>query len=352
MSKTTKAKKSKAKKGGKAGERVANPPKLILLSEITANDCNPRDAVKNLTSQGYDLFPSATVPKEKALWSLAHGTPANRAEYCRLMEEFHPEIVSFGNNMMAVGQLQPIQVKRSHDKITLIYGSVRCLALMYGRLKSGLETGRIKADVATKITNNEATIRAISENMHKVHQDKVDTAKAWSRLVVSGSMTKKQIAEQCGISEGTVENYLELAKAPQEVLDQVAVGEMNMGDAIAVVKKTEEGAEPQEAVQEIEEKRASRKRKKSDRLLPFKQVWKLYLEEDNEAARQFGAKVMRQDFAAAEKKRSDELTEANEFAKAAGAKMAELAAENSDNGEDGEAAKPKAKPKPKKKSKK
>src|SRR5579859_4230062 len=67
--------------------------RMIDAREIMSNSCNPRESADYLVSLGYGLWDKLEGSDKPAIISYAFSDkPEDRAEYCKLIEKFEPDL--------------------------------------------------------------------------------------------------------------------------------------------------------------------------------------------------------------------------------------------------------------------
>ncbi|MBE0461588.1 MAG: ParB/RepB/Spo0J family partition protein [Candidatus Aminicenantes bacterium] len=127
-------------------------------------------------------------------------------------------------NIRRVGLLHPIIVFRTDDKYELIVGQRRYLACK----KLGWD--RIPALITGPIDETKGRIMSLSEGIHRrelPHADLIDAIEAL--YMKYGS--PKLIAEELGITEATVRNWLPLSLAPEPIKEMIKEKKIKPTDA-------------------------------------------------------------------------------------------------------------------------
>jgi ParB/RepB/Spo0J family partition protein len=222
-------------------ERKESKSKLyrVPIRQIVANT-NPRDPLSpELQKIGYGVFQSSEgLP---SLWSLATSDdPGKRNHYVQLIQTHDPELAGFAANILAVGQLQPVEVrdngKRSDGQCTytLVFGCRRCLAVLFNWCVLGKPAEPVVEAVLTK--GNEVTLlhRAVSENIRK-DPNPIEVAKSL-QYAINGGETREELAKQYGVSPQTIDNRLALLELPVPIQKLVAEGKLMPTRALAMLR--------------------------------------------------------------------------------------------------------------------
>ena len=130
-----------------------------------------------------------------------------------------------------VGLLQPIIVFPKGDKYELIVGQRRFLAVQ------ALGWKTVPAIVVGSLDLTKAKIISGMENFHRKELPYKDTVDLCDYLYEKyGSI--KAVAEELGISEGTVRNYLAHKLVPEPIKQMVEEKKISRQDALAITKAT------------------------------------------------------------------------------------------------------------------
>jgi ParB/RepB/Spo0J family partition protein len=196
-------------------ERKESQGKLyrIPLRQIVANH-NPRNPLGLEVAKRFDIFTGG----EGDLWKMATSDdPEQRAKFVRIINEFDPEFAQWAGTFLAVGQLEPVEVRdNGHDSYTLVFGCRRCLAILYNWCATGTpKEPVVEARLAPKQNNLMLLHRAVVENTRK-DPNPIERARAF-QMMLNQSQEVKEIAASQGISEQTVKNSLALLELEPEV---------------------------------------------------------------------------------------------------------------------------------------
>jgi ParB family chromosome partitioning protein len=129
------------------------------------------------------------------------------------------------------GVIQPIVVRRIGDRFQIIAGERRWRAARQAGL---LRVPIVVRDVAPGHDRSLLEM-ALIENIQRENLNPIDEALAFQRLSDQFHLTQEEIAAAVGKDRATVANTLRLLKLPHNVRVQVAVGELSMGHARALL---------------------------------------------------------------------------------------------------------------------
>lgn len=137
------------------------------------------------------------------------------------------------------GLLNPIIVRVSEgDRYDLIAGQRRFLAYkLLGRSK-------IDAVVRTGLSDADATIVSLTENLHRADMNPLDKAVAFDRLRKKlGSISA--VARETNFANSTVGKYVKLLKLTPELRNRLAAGETKNTEALAKLASRFQNSEDQ-----------------------------------------------------------------------------------------------------------
>jgi len=129
------------------------------------------------------------------------------------------------------GVIQPIVVRRVGDRFQIIAGERRWRAARQAGL---LRVPIVVREVAPG-QDRSLLEMALIENIQRENLNPIDEALAYQRLTDQFHLTQEEIATAVGKDRATVANTLRLLKLPHAVRAQVAVGELSMGHARALL---------------------------------------------------------------------------------------------------------------------
>jgi ParB family chromosome partitioning protein len=150
--------------------------------------------------------------------------------------EAQAKLQDLARSIASIGVQQPLTVRMKGDDVYVVAGHRRLAATMIA-IENGAEIKTIPCMGEPKGTSEEdRTADLIVSNSHDPLKA-LEVAAGIKRLVAFGWESEK-IAERCGWSSAqTVENYLALLSAPEEVKDMVRSGEVSASTAREVVRK-------------------------------------------------------------------------------------------------------------------
>lgn len=89
--------------------------------------------------------------------------------------------------------------------------------------------------VVKNVSNDEALVLALIENIQREDLNAIEEALAYKRLLDEYNLTYEQIAQSIGKDISTISNLIRLLKLPSNIQEKVVLGELSMGHARALV---------------------------------------------------------------------------------------------------------------------
>ena len=134
------------------------------------------------------------------------------------------------------GLISPITVKKVDNKYIIVAGERRY------RAHKLLNKKRILAYVIDADTTKDVMYMALIENIQREDLNPLEEAKAYKYLQENLQSSITEIAKTVGKSRPAVSNALRLLKLPDQIQDSILKGEINAGQARAILqKKTTQG---------------------------------------------------------------------------------------------------------------
>lgn len=126
------------------------------------------------------------------------------------------------------GVLQPILIRSTGDQYEVVAGE--------RRLRAARELGLLQVPVIIKnVTDREALVIALVENIQREELNGIEEAKAYKRLMDEFEFTQDSIAQSMGKDRSTISNLLRLLKLPQAIQVHVAQKKLSVGHARALL---------------------------------------------------------------------------------------------------------------------
>lgn len=129
------------------------------------------------------------------------------------------------------GVLQPILVRPVGNAYEVVAGE--------RRLRASRALGLKQVPVVIKnITDREALVLALVENIQREELNPIEEAQGFKRLIDEFGFTQETVAESVGKDRSTVTNLVRLLKLPTSIQDHVAGGKISVGHARALLALT------------------------------------------------------------------------------------------------------------------
>ena len=145
-------------------------------------------------------------------------------EYCRRL----------GASMKAIGQQVPVIGYTDPASGRFILGDGGC------RLISARQEGiaeLLALDLGKKPTLQELLIAQAAIDLHRQHLKPMDRARLWHANKKERGCTARQLANELGVDESLVGDYLSLLKLPADVQEQVNSGALHMSKACLIAQQ-------------------------------------------------------------------------------------------------------------------
>ena len=134
------------------------------------------------------------------------------------------------------GLISPITVRKSNSKYIIVAGERRY------RAHKLLNKKRILAYVIDADANKDTMYMALIENIQREDLNPIEEAKGYKYLQKHLQSSITEIAKTVGKSRPAVSNALRLLKLPDEIQESILKGEINAGQARAILqRKTTQG---------------------------------------------------------------------------------------------------------------
>ena len=134
------------------------------------------------------------------------------------------------------GLISPITVKKVDNKYIIVAGERRY------RAHKLLNKKRILAYVIDADTTKDVMYMALIENIQREDLNPIEEAKGYKYLQENLKSSITEIAKTVGKSRPAVSNALRLLKLPDQIQDSILKGEINAGQARAILqRKTSQG---------------------------------------------------------------------------------------------------------------
>ena len=143
-------------------------------------------------------------------------------------------LASLVDSIRAVGVLQPVLVRDvGEGEYELIAGERRC--------RAARRAGLLSIPALVQVADDAASLEeALVENLHREDLNPLDEAAAYARLADAFGLSHEAIALRLGRSRPAVTNAIRLLQLPAPLQASVASGELNAGQARALLALRDE----------------------------------------------------------------------------------------------------------------
>lgn len=131
------------------------------------------------------------------------------------------------------GILQPILVRPKGDRFEIVAGERRFRAAQ----AIGLQDVPV---VMRDVSDDEALVLALIENIQREELNVIEEAKAFKRLVDDFQLTQEQVADAVGKNRSTITNILRLLRLPEAIQEAVSKNLISMGHARTLLSVDDE----------------------------------------------------------------------------------------------------------------
>nr|BDD45728.1 hypothetical protein 32 [bacterium] len=132
-------------------------------------------------------------------------------------------------SIKSIGQEQPISVRPQGDRFVIIQGHRRFHAHQL------IEAETIDAIVRDNITEDEAALRQIIENLQRADLSPIEEAKGFQSAMTRLRLNQSQLAKKLGVSRLKVTKAIALLNTDEAVQRALASGEISAGHGEALV---------------------------------------------------------------------------------------------------------------------
>ncbi|OUM95150.1 MAG: hypothetical protein BAA04_12205 [Firmicutes bacterium ZCTH02-B6] len=178
----------------------------------------------------------ALIPADAPEEVVAQMVPVDRVRpnpYQPRVEMDEAALAELTESIRAHGVLEPVIVRPAGDGYELVVGERRWRAAQRAGLSS------IPA-VVRQLTDQEAAVLALVENLQRENLNPIEEALAYQRLTELG-LTQEEVAIQVGKSRPAVANSLRLLTLEPEIQRAVARGEVSVGHAKVLLGVDDDG---------------------------------------------------------------------------------------------------------------
>lgn len=282
--------------------------RLDKIKRFAANNGhNTRQAIPNLSTQGWTYFPGDKEDdSKKCLWNLVFNPDADdktKAEFVTQFRVFEPEIFKIAMSIRSIGQRDAIELTQNENGFGLVDGFVRTVAVTITNILAeqagNPEVWKIKATIVKETDSNQLADISWQKNDCRINLKPSDLARRVYTLALykdeSGKKlwTDQQIAEKLGFDKkavGTIRNYrviAEYCKDKPELLAKLDAGKVTFTSLLETANaknpkakgKEKPEAEPT-APKGKSEAEPTAPKKTRPRLMSYKEVYELWKDTD------------------------------------------------------------------------
>jgi ParB family transcriptional regulator, chromosome partitioning protein len=144
-------------------------------------------------------------------------------------QEFDPgEMRSLAESISAHGLLQPVVVRRVHDRYQLVAGE--------RRLRAAIEAGWVDVPVnVIEADDRQMAELAIVENLHRKDLSPLEKAASFQRHLEEYGCTQEELAGRLKLDRSTIANLIRLLELPEAVQEAIRRGKITQGHARALL---------------------------------------------------------------------------------------------------------------------
>ncbi len=144
-------------------------------------------------------------------------------------KDFLPEeIRSLAESISAHGLLQPVVVRRTHDRYQLVAGE--------RRLRAAMQAGWIDVPVnIVEADDRQMAELAVVENLHRKDLNALEKAASFQKYLDQYGCTQEELAGRLKLDRSTIANLIRLLELPEPVKDRLKRGRITQGHARALL---------------------------------------------------------------------------------------------------------------------
>ena len=176
------------------------------------------------------LIPDAPVPARAGMLTVGVDLLLpNQEQPRRAMHE--GKLDELARSIEANGVIQPILVRRTGETYRIIAGERRWRAAQ----RAGLRDVPVVVRNVPEGADQNLLELSLIENVQREDLNPLEEARGYQRLVVEFGLSHGQIASAVGKDRSSIANFIRLLRLPDEVLNDLASGELSMGHARALL---------------------------------------------------------------------------------------------------------------------
>jgi ParB family chromosome partitioning protein len=138
------------------------------------------------------------------------------------------EMKSLAESISAHGLLQPVVVRRVHDRYQLVAGE--------RRLRAAIQAGWVDVPVnVVEADDRQMAELAIVENLHRKDLNALEKAASFQKYLDQYGCTQEELAGRLKLDRSTIANLIRLLELPEAVKDALTRGRITQGHARAML---------------------------------------------------------------------------------------------------------------------
>ena len=144
-------------------------------------------------------------------------------------QEFDPgEMQSLAESISAHGLLQPVVVRRVHDRYQLVAGE--------RRLRAAIQAGWVDVPVnVVEADDRQMAELAIVENLQRKDLNALEKAASFQKYLDQYGCTQEELAGRLKLDRSTIANLIRLLELPEPVQEAIRRGKITQGHARALL---------------------------------------------------------------------------------------------------------------------
>jgi ParB family transcriptional regulator, chromosome partitioning protein len=154
-------------------------------------------------------------------------------------QDFSPdEMRSLTESISAHGLLQPVVVRRVHDRYQLVAGE--------RRLRAAIQAGWVDVPVnVVEADDRQMAELAIVENLQRKDLNALEKAASFQKYLEQYGCTQEELAGRLKLDRSTIANLIRLLELPEAVQDAIRRGKISQGHARALLPLGDENEQIQ-----------------------------------------------------------------------------------------------------------
>jgi ParB family transcriptional regulator, chromosome partitioning protein len=144
-------------------------------------------------------------------------------------QDFDPdEMQSLSESISTHGLLQPVVVRRTHDRYQLIAGE--------RRLRAAIKAGWVDVPVnVIEADERQMAELAVVENLHRKDLNALEKAASFQKYLDQYGCTQEELASRLKLDRSTIANLIRLLELPEAVKNALTHGKITQGHARALL---------------------------------------------------------------------------------------------------------------------